>query len=98
MKLTTQFHLVPRSQNEWSYTSTPQYALMMWCSAQGHLYLLPLRFMLNKVCNSQSPVFSRARVISIPLGWKIMLVKAKPKAGGACFASLEPRDRGFEFR
>jgi hypothetical protein len=29
-----------RSQNEWSYTSTPQYAFMAWCSvkAQGQLY------------------------------------------------------------
>jgi hypothetical protein len=24
-------HLVPRSKNEWSYTSTPQYAFMAWC-------------------------------------------------------------------
>jgi len=32
---------VPRSKNEWSHTSTPQYAFMAWCSikAQGHLYL-----------------------------------------------------------
>jgi hypothetical protein len=34
-------HLVPKSKNEWSYTSTPQYAFMVWCSvkAQGQLYL-----------------------------------------------------------
>jgi hypothetical protein len=33
-------HLVPTSKNEWSYTSTPQYAFMAWCSvkAQGQLY------------------------------------------------------------
>jgi hypothetical protein len=33
-------NLVPRSKNEWSYTSTPQYAFMAWCSAkaQGHIY------------------------------------------------------------
>jgi hypothetical protein len=32
---------VPRSKNEWSYTSTPQYAFMAWCSvkAQGLFYL-----------------------------------------------------------
>jgi hypothetical protein len=32
---------VPRSKNAWSYTSTPQYAFMAWCSvkAQGRLYL-----------------------------------------------------------
>jgi len=37
-------HLVLRSKNEWSYTSTPQYAFMAWClvKAQGQLYLLPL--------------------------------------------------------
>jgi hypothetical protein len=38
---TTHLHLVPRSNNAWSCTSTPQYAFMAWCSvkAQGHLYL-----------------------------------------------------------
>jgi hypothetical protein len=38
-------HLVPRSNSDWSYNSTPQYAFMAWCSvkkAQGQLYLLPL--------------------------------------------------------
>jgi len=32
---------VPRSKNAWSYTSTPPYAFMTWCSvkAQGQLYL-----------------------------------------------------------
>jgi hypothetical protein len=41
MKLTTHLHLMPRSKDEWSYTSTPQYAFMAWCSvkAQGQLYL-----------------------------------------------------------
>jgi hypothetical protein len=27
----THLHLVPRPKNEWSYTSTPQYAFMSWC-------------------------------------------------------------------
>jgi hypothetical protein len=31
VKLTTRLHLVPRSKNEWSYTTTPQYAFMVWC-------------------------------------------------------------------
>jgi hypothetical protein len=31
VKLTTHLHLVPRSKNEWSYTSTPPYAFMAWC-------------------------------------------------------------------
>jgi hypothetical protein len=31
VKLTTYLHLVPRSKNEWSYTSTPQYPFMAWC-------------------------------------------------------------------
>jgi hypothetical protein len=41
VKLITHLHLAPRSKNEWSYTSTPQYASMAWCSvkAQGWLYL-----------------------------------------------------------
>jgi hypothetical protein len=44
MKLTTHLPLVPRSKNEWSYTSTFQYAFMVWCSvkkeaAQVQLYL-----------------------------------------------------------
>jgi hypothetical protein len=32
---------VPLAKNKWSYTSTPQYASMAWCSvkAQGKLYL-----------------------------------------------------------
>jgi hypothetical protein len=31
-------------KNEWSYTSTPQYAFVAWCSvkAQGQLYLYPI--------------------------------------------------------
>jgi hypothetical protein len=43
VELTTHLHLVPRSKNEWCYTSTPQYALMAWCSvkAQGQLHVLP---------------------------------------------------------
>jgi hypothetical protein len=34
-------HVEPRSNNEWSYTFTPQYTFMAWCSAkaQGQLYL-----------------------------------------------------------
>jgi hypothetical protein len=41
VKLTAHFHLVQRSKNACSYTSTPQYAFMAWCSvkAQGQLYL-----------------------------------------------------------
>jgi hypothetical protein len=41
VKLTTHLPLVPTSENAWSYTSTPQYAFMAWCSskkAQGQLY------------------------------------------------------------
>jgi hypothetical protein len=42
-------HLVPRPKNEWSYTSTSQYASMAWCSAkaQGELCLLPLLIQLK---------------------------------------------------
>jgi len=35
VKLTTDLHLVPRSNNEWRYTYTPQYALMAWYSAKA---------------------------------------------------------------
>jgi hypothetical protein len=37
---TTHLHLVPRSKNKWSYTSTPPYAFTAWCSvkAQGQIY------------------------------------------------------------
>jgi hypothetical protein len=31
VKLTTHLHLVPRSRNEWRYTSTPQHAFLAWC-------------------------------------------------------------------
>jgi hypothetical protein len=34
VKLNTQLYLVPRSKNEWSYNSTPQYAFMAWCSVK----------------------------------------------------------------
>jgi hypothetical protein len=45
--------LVPRSKNEWNYTSTPQYAFMAWClaQAQGQLYLLPFAAMLGRYSN-----------------------------------------------
>jgi hypothetical protein len=41
VKLTTHLHLVPRSKNEWSYTSTPPihlYGVVLF-KAQGQLYL-----------------------------------------------------------
>jgi hypothetical protein len=31
LEQTTHLHLVPRSKNVWSYTSTTQYAFMAWC-------------------------------------------------------------------
>jgi hypothetical protein len=31
VKLITHLHLVLRSKNTWSYTSTPQYVFMVWC-------------------------------------------------------------------
>jgi hypothetical protein len=34
VKLTTHLHLVPRSKNEWNYTSTPQYVFTAWCSVK----------------------------------------------------------------
>jgi hypothetical protein len=32
--ITPIIHLVPRSKNAWSYTFTPKYALMTWCSVE----------------------------------------------------------------
>jgi hypothetical protein len=36
VKLTTHLHLVPRSKHAWSYTSTPQYSFVAWCSVKKH--------------------------------------------------------------
>jgi hypothetical protein len=41
VKLTTYLHLVPTSKNAWSYISTPQYALMAWCSVKKGTGTLP---------------------------------------------------------
>jgi len=32
MKLTIHLHQASKPKNAWSYTSTPQYAFMTWCS------------------------------------------------------------------
>jgi diadenosine tetraphosphate (Ap4A) HIT family hydrolase len=42
VNLTTHLHLVPRSKNEWSYTSTPQYSFMAWCSVKETFYFLKI--------------------------------------------------------
>jgi hypothetical protein len=34
VKLTTHLHLLPKSKNEWSYTSIPQYTFMAWFSVK----------------------------------------------------------------
>jgi hypothetical protein len=41
VKLTPQLHLVKRSKEAWSSTSTPHYAFMVWCSvkARGRVYV-----------------------------------------------------------
>jgi hypothetical protein len=47
-------HLVPRSRNTWSYTSTPQHTFMAWCSVkktvegQIYLYLTRMRRSVQK--------------------------------------------------
>jgi hypothetical protein len=47
---------MPRSKDEWSYTSTPQYAFMAWCSVntQGQLYLLPLHGKSGRFIETQT--------------------------------------------
>jgi hypothetical protein len=42
VKLTTRLHLVPRSKNEWSYTSSTQYAFMAWCLVKSTGTNLPI--------------------------------------------------------
>jgi hypothetical protein len=62
VKLTNHTHLLPRSKNEWSYTSTPQYALMAWCSAKAqeqlylyiYLYVKEIHFVLKWFLKKQS--------------------------------------------
>jgi len=56
VKLTAHLHLVPKSKNAWSYTSTPQYASMALCSVKKkhrdnftftHAYYMPRPFHLS---------------------------------------------------
>jgi len=49
MKLTTDLLVVPRSQNAWSYTSTPPIRLpsVVLSQAQGQLYLLLYHILLD---------------------------------------------------
>jgi hypothetical protein len=46
MKLTIHLHLVPRSTNAWSYTSTPQNAYMPWCSKHRDNFTFTLPFQM----------------------------------------------------
>jgi hypothetical protein len=40
---------VPRSKNEWSYTSAPQYAFMAWCLVKKSTRIaLPLQLLISK--------------------------------------------------
>jgi len=60
-------HSLPSSteiKNSWSYTSTPQYAFMTWCSvkAQGHIYLTFT--LINSFSTGPSPG-SRAEVLNL---------------------------------
>jgi hypothetical protein len=49
VKLTTRLHLLPRSKNEWSYASTPQYAFMAWCSVKSIGTTLPFYYLWSIV-------------------------------------------------
>jgi hypothetical protein len=60
VKLTTHLHLVPRSNDEWSYTSTPQYASMVWCSVKKKHrvnFTFTFNFKINKVEDSETLAF-----------------------------------------
>jgi hypothetical protein len=52
---------VPTLKNAWSYTSTPQYAFMVWCSvkAQGQLYLYLTWYNLKPCWNGVWPPIQR---------------------------------------
>jgi hypothetical protein len=52
-------------ENAWSYTSTPQYFFMAWCSvkAQGQLYL----YLLNKSHRASSR--NDQLILCLPNGW-----------------------------
>jgi hypothetical protein len=62
VKLSTYLHRVPRSKNAWSYTSTPQYAFMAWCSVKKSTgTTLPLALLLEKRYVSAGINLSRPR-------------------------------------
>jgi hypothetical protein len=50
VKLTTRLHLVPKSKNAWSYTSTPQYAFMEWCLVKHRDHFTFTLSMMNNLC------------------------------------------------
>jgi hypothetical protein len=64
-------HIVARSNNEWSYTFTPRYALIAWCSVkkpQGKLYLY-LFYLLQSNIILYSPIlFCQLRLIMQGIG------------------------------
>jgi len=43
----THLHIVPRLTNAWSYTSTPQYTFMAWCSVKKHEQFYLYRYLRN---------------------------------------------------
>jgi hypothetical protein len=90
VNLTTHLHLVPRSKNEWSYTSTPQYAFMAWCSvkrkAQGQLYLT---LCTRTVCK----VRGLTLLLRVGTLWRCvdsLLFEVPPLASDALLTTLHP--------
>jgi hypothetical protein len=65
MKLTTHLPPVQKSKNGWSYTSTPQYAFMAWCSVRGST---GTTFITNKL-NVEGPQQSRFLPFTLLLSW-----------------------------
>jgi hypothetical protein len=60
MELTTHLFLVPRSKNAWSYTSTPQYAFMAWCSvvkSTGTTFLPTLKDVVSGMKGNNKKLF-----------------------------------------
>jgi hypothetical protein len=71
VKLTPHLHLTPRSKNGWSYTSTPQYAFIAWCSvkAQGRLYLYVTKLLAYLNISVMSPKL-RVTYTALSLKWR----------------------------
>jgi len=64
-ELTTHLHLVPRS-NEWSFTSTPQYAFMVLCSVKTKhrdTFTFTYSLCINRIDDLKNPVHTQTLIL-----------------------------------